>query len=88
MFRIVNTAALALTALSLSGTAALAQSASEGRGGWFIRWFFSNWSEHQHAASTTRRAVPEIDAANGLLAVAAVVAALALAYELKRRRKA
>ncbi len=33
-------------------------------------------------------AVPEIDASTGLLAVAAVLAALAFAWELRRRRSA
>lgn len=73
-----------------TGTA-MAQSASEGRFQNMLSWLSSNWSGHQsgtqYAASSTRRAVPEIDAANGLLALAAVGAALALAYEINRRRK-
>ena len=87
MFRILNTAAVTLMIYSASGTMALAQSAAQGRGGRWWRWLYSNWSGHQHSGHSPRRAVPEIDAANGFLALAAVAAALALAYEINRRRK-
>lgn len=86
MFRFFNTALTAITVYSATSTAALAQSAWDGRGGRLFGWLFSNWSRHSHGSGPSRRAVPEIDAASGLLAIAAICAALALAYELKRRR--
>ncbi|WP_101068252.1 VPEID-CTERM sorting domain-containing protein [Roseovarius salinarum] len=50
--------------------------------GWIFDYFFGGG---QTGGAT--HAVPEIDASSGLLAVAAVLAAVALAWELKRRRQ-
>lgn len=51
------------------------------------RWLFDYWYNHWYddGGSTTHN-VPEIDASSGLLAVAAILAALMLAWELRRRR--
>lgn len=52
-------------------------------------WFFSGYyggrsgGGHEHASS-----VPEMDASNGVLAIAVVLAALVLVWEIKRRRRA
>ncbi|HKK85763.1 MAG TPA: VPEID-CTERM sorting domain-containing protein [Roseovarius sp.] len=59
---------------------------------WWQSWFY-NWSGGGSSSSggsssgtATASAVPEIDASTGVLAVAAVLATLALAWEIKRRR--
>lgn len=47
------------------------------------RW---HWGHNGGSGGTSNSQVPEIDASTGLLALAAVGAALLLAWELKRRR--
>ncbi|SLN28481.1 hypothetical protein ROJ8625_01206 [Roseivivax jejudonensis] len=61
---------------------------AQSAGGWYS-WFRS-WVDGAVGGRTSGReanAVPEIDASTGLLTLAAVAAALALAYEINRRRK-
>jgi len=79
MFRKVMTPAVSLAALLASSVAASAQTSSCG---WWGSWF--SWSCGSYDGGSSR--VPEIDATTGLLAVAAVGAALALAWEVKRIR--
>ncbi|MBE1282489.1 MAG: VPEID-CTERM sorting domain-containing protein [Rhodobacteraceae bacterium] len=74
--------AAATPMLFLTAAAASAQSYS---GRWWDFWNRGGWS---HGSGETRSSVPEIDASTGALAIAAVVAALLLAREIKRRRKA
>lgn len=78
-------AVFALSALTLSAPAAFAQN----YGGWY-GWWWSWWGGGNTGGGNTggsSNAVPEIDAGAGLLAVAAVLATLALVWELRRRRK-
>lgn len=51
-------------------------------------WWWSSWWTNNDGGSGGHEttAVPEIDASTGMLALAAVMAALVLAWELKRRR--
>ena len=79
MYRRSLTLAASSAALILS-----AVSASAGSGhhcGWLSSRFGAKCGGHGGGSR-----VPEIDASTGLLALAAVGAALALAWELKRRR--
>lgn len=83
------TAKLALIAASttlMTATSAFAQDAGS-RGGWWWRWL-ERWGGGSTGGSTGggSNAVPEIDAGAGLLAMAAVLATLALVWELRRRR--
>ncbi|SMP27358.1 VPEID-CTERM sorting domain-containing protein [Shimia sagamensis] len=81
----MNAAILAATTLALSAPAAFAQD-SGGWSGWWWRW----WGGGDTGGGNTgggSNAVPEIDAGAGLLAVAAVLATLALVWELRRRRQ-
>lgn len=82
-------ATLALLSTSttlMTATAAFAQDAG-GWSGWWWRWF-ERWTGNGGTTTgDTSNAVPEIDAGAGLLAIAAVLATLALAWELRRRRK-
>jgi len=55
-------------------------------------WFFSRYfggydQDHTGGGHAAASAVPEMDASSGILAVAVVLAALALAWEIKRRRR-
>ncbi len=78
-------AVFALPTLMLSAPAAFAQDYS-GWYGWWWRW----WGGGDTGGGDTgggSNAVPEIDAGAGLLAVAAVLATLALVWELRRRRQ-
>ncbi|WP_412552246.1 VPEID-CTERM sorting domain-containing protein [Shimia sp. MIT1388] len=78
-------AAIAVSALAVSAPAALAQDYGGWRG-WWWRW----WGGGDTGGGDTgggSNAVPEIDAGAGLLAVAAVLATLALVWELRRRRQ-
>jgi len=51
----------------------------------WLNWFgYSGGTRHGHGGQV--RSVPEIDASTGLLALAAAIAILALAWELRRRR--
>jgi len=78
MYRRSFTLAASSAALLMSAVSASAQS----RGcGWLARRM--NWD---CGGSGGGSRVPEIDASTGLLALAAVGAALALAWEIKRRR--
>ena len=82
MIGILKTAATSSLALALTTAAASAQS--------YSRWSFWSWYYGGNygggSSTTTSSSVPEIDAGSGLLAVAAVLAALALVWEIKRRR--
>jgi len=50
-------------------------------------WFFNNYyNNDSDSTSSAASAVPEMDAASGTLAIAVVMAALLLAWEIKRRR--
>ena len=78
-----------LAGLAYAGTTAMASAQGYS---WWQRWFY-NWSGGGSSSSggsssgtATASAVPEIDASTGLLAMAAVLATLALAWEIKRRR--
>ncbi|WP_247738801.1 VPEID-CTERM sorting domain-containing protein [Shimia sp. R9_2] len=89
LFHGLKTAALAAGVMAASAPAAIAQNHSGWRGWWWWNWNW-NWGGHGggtgHTGGTTN-AVPEIDAGAGLLAVAAVMATLALAWELRRRNR-
>ena len=77
-----------ITALSTAGLyleSAVMASAQSYNGWWWSSWWPSSGG-HSGTGGTQATAVPEIDASTGLLALAAVVASLALAWELKRRR--
>lgn len=76
--------ALAAAAAALMATAGPA--AAQGRPAWWQFW--SWWGGHGQVGggASTIHAVPEIDASTGLLAVAAVLAALAFVWERRRRR--
>lgn len=78
MYRRSVTFAVSSAALLMSAASASAQSRDCG---WFGSWL--GW--HCGGSGGGSR-VPEIDASTGLLALAAVGAALALAWEIKRRR--
>ncbi|MFP4327977.1 MAG: VPEID-CTERM sorting domain-containing protein [Paracoccaceae bacterium] len=70
----------------LSGAAG-ASAQSWGSGG---RWRWDGWSPGRpggDTGGTPAASVPEIDASTGLLALAAVGAGLALAWEINRRRQ-
>lgn len=68
--------------LVLSAMSASAQQ----RGGWFSDWLDHIIGTIRPTPNTPHHNVPEIDASSGLLAMAAVLAALLLAWEIKRRR--
>ena len=81
--------ALSVSALVYTTTAmpALAQSTSSG----FLSWWRDRFSSGDGSSSSggtspTYSQVPEIDASAGLLALAAVAAAMVLVWELRRRR--
>lgn len=72
-----------------SALPALAQGWDQSFWGYLSRWMERrsidvSWSGGETAAAAS---VPEIDASSGLIAVAAVAAMLALAWELNRRRQ-
>ncbi len=75
----LKTALVAAVVFATSTAPALAQS-----------WWWWNWGGSSTGGSTptttTPTSVPEIDASTALLAVAAIVAALAFAWERNRRR--
>lgn len=74
----LKTALAAVVVLATSTAPALAQS-------WW--WWFGGSSGGGSTTTPARpAAVPEIDASTALLAVAAIVAALAFAWERNRRR--
>lgn len=75
---------IAASTLMLSAPAAFAQD----YGGWW-GWWWHWWGGNTGGGNTggDSNAVPEIDAGAGLLAVAAVLATLALVWELRRRRQ-
>lgn len=75
---------LAISAIALAMSAGVA-SAQSYSGSWRDR-FNSYWSDRNHDSEPTYSQVPEIDASAGLLAMAAVAAALVLVWELRRRR--
>lgn len=80
MKQVILSAAAAVSVFAMSTVPAAAQSAS-----WWSGWW-GGWSRPPRE-ETARSAVPEIDASTGLLALAAVGAALLLAWEINRRRK-
>ncbi|MGX0976597.1 hypothetical protein ACSSVY_002317 [Roseovarius sp. MBR-51] len=50
-------------------------------------WFWNGWiGTTPTGGSSSASSVPEMDAASGTLALAVVLAALVLAWEIKRRR--
>ncbi|MFU8776933.1 MAG: VPEID-CTERM sorting domain-containing protein [Roseovarius sp.] len=53
-----------------------------------FNWFWNNFygGTRLSSGSTSASSVPEMDAASGTLAIAIVLAALVLAWEIKRRR--
>jgi len=52
---------------------------------WFFGGYTGGGSGGHHGQSSS---VPEMDAASGVLAIAVVLAALVLVWEIKRRRRA
>ncbi len=80
----IKLALYSVGAAFLTATSALAQD-SGGRYGWWWRWF-DRWGNNGGTTGGGSNAVPEIDAGAGLLAMAAVLATLALVWELRRRR--
>ncbi len=68
--------------LALTSTSAMAQDVD----GWWRRW--RDGRRGNGGGGGDYNAVPEIDAGAGLLAIAAVLATLALVYELRRRHRA
>ncbi len=83
----VKTAIFSAGVIAASAPAAIAQSYSGWRG-WWWNWY---WGGHGGGTGNpgggSPNAVPEIDAGAGLLAVAAVLATLALVWELRRRSR-
>jgi len=83
MLDLLKTTTASATALVLSTVAASAQS----HGGWsFWDWYYGYTGGGSSGSTHQTNAVPEIDAGSGLLAIAAVLAATALVWEIKRRR--
>jgi hypothetical protein len=80
--KLFKTYALAGLAYASTTLAASAQTYS-----WWDSWYYS-WTGGSTSTDGDQvaSAVPEIDASTGLLAVAAVLATLALSWEIKRRR--
>ncbi|MFN3294523.1 MAG: VPEID-CTERM sorting domain-containing protein [Gemmobacter sp.] len=72
-----KTVALAAVAFGTMTAPAMAQS---------LLWWLTGGGRGGSGGSTTPVAVPEIDGSTALLAVAAIVAALAFAWERNRRR--
>ncbi len=79
MKRIVLNASAAAATLAMFAGPAAAQSRS-----WW--WWWGGWSRPSGGGNSSS-SVPEIDASTGLLAMAAVGAALLLAWEIKRRKQ-
>jgi hypothetical protein len=76
----------AASGAALVATAASASAQSHGGRWWsWLQNWRGGWSRGD---GPTRSSVPEIDASSGLLALAVIGAALLLAFEIKRRRKA
>lgn len=73
----IKTAFAAVAALVFTTAPAMAQS-------WW--WWWGGSSGGSSGGSTTPAAVPEIDGSTAVLAVAAILAALAFAWERNRRR--
>ncbi|MGR3714283.1 MAG: VPEID-CTERM sorting domain-containing protein [Shimia sp.] len=78
-----NMALISVGATLASATSVLAQDAGGWRGNWWWSWFRGG---RGGSTGESSNAVPEIDAGAGLLAMAAVLATLALVWELRRRR--
>lgn len=53
---------------------------------WWTNWTFGLFASRPGHQPTTVSSVPEIDASTGLLAVAAIAAVLALAWERRKRQ--
>lgn len=83
LFKNAKSAVLAVSALTVSAPAAMAQNYS-GWSGWWWYWWGGNTGGGNTGGGSN--AVPDIDAGAGPLAVAAVLASLALVWELRRRR--
>lgn len=82
-----NLALISVSATLMTATSALAQDGGGWRGNWWWRWFGGNdGGSTGGSTGGSSNAVPEIDAGAGLLAMAAVLATLALVWELRRRR--
>lgn len=54
---------------------------------WFYR-YYGGYSSGHGGSTSTASSVPEMDAASGTLAIAVVLAALFLVWEIKRRKRA
>ncbi|SLN55559.1 hypothetical protein ROG8370_02512 [Roseovarius gaetbuli] len=54
---------------------------------WFT-YYYGGSTSGSGGSTTTASSVPEMDAASGTLAIAVVLAALVLAWEIKRRTRA
>ncbi|WP_245513864.1 VPEID-CTERM sorting domain-containing protein [Antarcticimicrobium luteum] len=81
MYRRVLTSAASLAALLMTSASASASASTWSGGSWTSRFFDWCWGD----TGDTSSRVPEIDASTGLLALATLGAALALAWEVKRR---
>ncbi len=79
-----NAAIVAALTVMLNAPAAFAQDSGSWSGWWWRWWGGGSGGDNTGGGSN---AVPEIDAGAGLLAVAAVLATLALVWELRRRRQ-
>jgi hypothetical protein len=87
VFKKLKTAGLAASVVAVSASAAFAQGHSgRGWGWWWHFWYRRGGGATGNGGGATN-AVPEIDAGAGLLAVAAVLATLTLAWELRRRSR-
>lgn len=75
------------TASAFVFTAGTASAQSGGSGFW--HWWWGWWGGWSNPGNSTppQSSVPEIDASTGGLALAAVCAALFLAWEMNRRRR-
>lgn len=88
MSRLRNIATGAFAAYLAGTLPAMAQ--SYGGGGWWSSFWadlFSRYQSGSGGGTRTAAAVPEIDASSGALAIAAVLALMALSWELHRRRR-
>ncbi|SDY79846.1 VPEID-CTERM sorting domain-containing protein [Citreimonas salinaria] len=76
-----------ISVYAMSAGSALAQG-RHGNGGGYGWWWGRGGGHGSGNGGSEVASVPEIDAASGVLALAAVAALVALFYELRRRRAA
>ncbi|MFD0857454.1 VPEID-CTERM sorting domain-containing protein [Roseovarius aquimarinus] len=67
--------------------ASAASASAQERGSWWSNLWNGIFTQINWNHQTPAHNVPEIDASSGLLAGAAVLAALALTWEIRRRRR-